>query len=105
MLQSRLLNYSFMSRLPIVNLIIPARWTHTLPPEMALQKAGRLCLDLGKVKSLLFLLLEKPHLDTNTLHPYLEEALPHYKVLQLILLSIFEIEYSSIIQIMVVSLS
>jgi hypothetical protein len=27
----------------------------------ALQKAGRLCLDFGKVKSLLFLLLEKPH--------------------------------------------
>ena len=45
----------------------------------ALQKAGRLCLDFGKVKSLLFLLLEKPRLDTNTLRPYLAEALPHYK--------------------------
>jgi hypothetical protein len=32
----------------------------------ALQKAGRLCLDLSRVKSLLSLLLEKPRLDTNT---------------------------------------
>jgi hypothetical protein len=45
----------------------------------ALQKAGRLSLDFGKVKSLLFLLLEKPRLDTNTLRPYLAETLPHYK--------------------------
>jgi hypothetical protein len=45
----------------------------------ALQKTGRLCLDFGKLKSLLYLLLEKPRLDTNTLRPYLAEALPHYK--------------------------
>jgi hypothetical protein len=45
----------------------------------ALQKVGRLCLDFGKEKSLLFLLVEKTHLDTNTLRPYLVEALPHYK--------------------------
>jgi hypothetical protein len=45
----------------------------------ALQNAGRLCLDFGKVKSLLFLLLEKPCLDNNKLCPYLAEALPHYK--------------------------
>jgi hypothetical protein len=45
----------------------------------ALQKARRLCLDFGKVKSFLFLLLEKSRLDTNTLRPYLAEALPHYK--------------------------
>jgi hypothetical protein len=46
----------------------------------ALQKAGRLYLDFCKVKSLLFLLFEKPRrLDTNTLHPYLAEALPQYK--------------------------
>ena len=44
-----------------------------------LQKGGQLCLDLGKVKSMLLLLLEKPCLDTNTLQPYLEVALPHYK--------------------------
>jgi hypothetical protein len=47
--------------------------------RMALQKAGQFCLDFGKVKSLLFLLLEKPRLDNNTLRPYLTEALPHYK--------------------------
>jgi hypothetical protein len=46
----------------------------------AFQKAGQLCLDLGKVKySLLLFLLEKPHLDTNTLWPHLEVALQHYK--------------------------
>jgi hypothetical protein len=63
----------------------------------AIQKAGRVCLDFGKVKSLLFLLLEKPRLDTNTLRPYLAEALPHYKGVGIV--------YSSTIQRMVATLS
>jgi hypothetical protein len=51
----------------------------TLSHRTALQKGGRLKLDLSKLQTLLLLLLEKPRLDTRTLRPCLEKHLPHYR--------------------------
>jgi hypothetical protein len=45
----------------------------------ALQRGGRLKLDLEGMKSILLLLWEQTRLDTCTLCPYLEKFLPHYK--------------------------
>jgi hypothetical protein len=50
----------------------------TIYHRWALQKGGRLCLDLSKLQTIILLLCEKPRLDTRTLRPCLEKHLPHY---------------------------
>jgi hypothetical protein len=52
---------------------------YTITPIRRLYRRLDVCLDFGKVKSLLILLLEKPRLDNNTSCPYVAEALPYYK--------------------------
>ena len=45
----------------------------------ALQRGGRLKLDLSGLQGLLELLKERPRIAANNLRPLLEKFLPHYK--------------------------
>lgn len=66
----------------VLTTVMTAEHTCTLDsnfPRCALQRGGRLKLDLEGMKSILLLLREQPRLDTCTICPYLEKFLPHVK--------------------------